>query len=693
MIEQTERYHAVTDPDYQDPYIDVDEQRERTLPDGTPITYRYIHGGFSAKKVKFSFCFPAKEKFEGRFYQYLSPYPGPDEELASLPHVGVDDKIAFSLSHGAYFVETNMGSAAAFGGAGEPMLIMKASSAAAEFSRKLAMDYYGCRRPFGYVYGGSGGSYKTFSCIENSSSWDGAVPYVIGSPVSLPNTITLHAQGQRVLRKCFSKIVDALDAGGSGDPYAGLSETERDMLREVTAMGFPPRAWFAEAIGRTDDGSLPVLEPMIKAMDPQYFQDFWTIPGYADGKPDSGARRDRLQFDGIAKSVILPEAGRASSENGGIGADGRNGVDTAWQKMMSDAKGGAIELETVPAGDLYLKGCKIHIESGKAKGKVLLLDHITEHWLLLGSCYGTDDIPAVLSLIQPGDKIRLDNSDYIAIQSYYRHQVPDQKSFHAWDQFRDPDGKPTLPQRRLLPASMMTGTGGTVQNGNFRGKVIALCAMMDESSCPWCGDWYRQTVIEAKGSDKDFRLYYMDRCMHGDLSTLVSSRTVNYVGALHQALLDVAAWVERGIEPPETTAYRLRDGQILLPASARERGGIQSVVELLANGSACAHVKVNEPVHFTAKAEVPEGCGSVTRIAYCFSDSAELIDPEAYAEEGAITHSAADGVSDVVRSETTHTYDKPGVYFASACAAASRIPGDPYTQILNLGRARIIVAE
>ena len=29
----------------------------------------------------------------------------------------------------------------------------------------------------------------------------------------------------------------------------------------------------------------------------------------------------------------------------------------------------------------------------------------------------------------------MDNSDYIAIQSYYRHQVPADLSFHAWDQF------------------------------------------------------------------------------------------------------------------------------------------------------------------------------------------------------------------------------------------------------------------
>ena len=106
------------------------------------------------------------------------------------------------------------------------------------------------------------------ACIENTSAWDGAAPFVIGSPVSLPNTITMHVQGQRVLRNAFPKILDALDAGGSGDPYEKLNQDEADMLRELTKMGFPPLAWYMEAKGVIDPGSLPVLMPGVKKMDP-----------------------------------------------------------------------------------------------------------------------------------------------------------------------------------------------------------------------------------------------------------------------------------------------------------------------------------------------------------------------------------------------------------------------------------------
>ncbi|MDO4337388.1 MAG: hypothetical protein Q4C91_04770 [Eubacteriales bacterium] len=300
-------YDPKLDPEYQDPYVDLDEMRSRTLPDGKLISYRYIHGGFRQKAVKFSFCFPVKEAFQNRFFQYLSPFPGPDEEDASLVKTGTNDKIAFSLVNGAYFVESNMGSASMFGESDEPQKVWKSSAAVASYSRIKASGIYGTDEYiYGFVYGGSGGGYKTMACIENTRVWDGAAPFVIGSPASLPNTITLHAQGQRTLRRVFRQIVDALDAGGSGDMYEGLTDDEQKMLREVTEMGFPPQTWFMEAGGEINDGSLPVLLPGVKTADPGYFEDFWKVPGYLGADPKSSAASDRLVFRGIVKSVHVP---------------------------------------------------------------------------------------------------------------------------------------------------------------------------------------------------------------------------------------------------------------------------------------------------------------------------------------------------------------------------------------------------
>ena len=129
-------YDAKLDPEFQNAFIDIDKQDSRKLPDGTEIPLRYIHGGFEGTAVRFSFFYPEKERYEGRFYQYLSPFPGPDEEIASISLTGGDDKIAFALTHGAYFVETNMGSAAIFTNSNDNTMTHRSSAAAAEYSRK-----------------------------------------------------------------------------------------------------------------------------------------------------------------------------------------------------------------------------------------------------------------------------------------------------------------------------------------------------------------------------------------------------------------------------------------------------------------------------------------------------------------------------------------------------------------------------
>ena len=682
-------YQAKLDPRYQHPFIDLEEKRERRLPDGTVLPYLYVHGGFEGTALKFAISYPEKDRFEGRFFQYLSPFPGPTEELASQVKSGEDDIIAFSILHGGYFLETNM-EAGNSNPMGDNTVVWKSSAAAAEYSRDKAKELYGCERPYGYVFGGSGGGYKTMACIENTNAWDGAVPYVIGSPVSLPNTITLHVQGQRVLRHVFRKIVDNMDAGGSGNMYDGLNETEAAMLKEIVQMGFDPRIWYCEANGQINDGSLPVLSPVVKMSDPTYFKDFWTVPGYMGSDPESSAVRDRLQFKSRVTRVHLPGAAAANDQE----IDDRNGVDSAWQKFLADPNGAFIELEEVPTGDdLYLQGVSVSPLTGEGVGMQFLLDKLEGNCVKLGLCFGMNDLAGALSKIKPGDEISLDNSDYIALQSYYRHQVPADLSFHAWDQFRDENGQPTLPQRKTVMGYFFTGTG-TVQDGNIQGKTIVVQSLMDESTCPWCADWYRGKVREAKGSEKDFRVYYMDRCMHGDVTFMENNMVTNYLGAHRQALVDLSAWVEKGIEPLPSSVYEYTGGLIVPAATAKERRGLQPVVSLCANGDACAHVKTGEAVCFTAYAEVPEGAGEVTAFDFGFEDNRDLpggIDAD-YPVKGEVERFEANGVS-AAKAAVSYTFDKPGTYYAAVRVKANRNGdvNDLFTQVKNLARAKVVV--
>lgn len=303
-----------------------------------------------------------------------------------------------------------------------------------------------------------------------------------------------------------------------------------------------------------------------------------------------------------------------------------------------------------------------------------------------------DDLTRTLSAVRPGDTLLLDNSDYIASQSYYRHQVPDDLSFHAWDQFRDEDGKPILPQRQNVMGSSFTGVGGP-QDGQIQCKVINIQALMDESTCPWCSDWYRRKIIESTGSDENHRNYFMERCMHGDTDARSNYMVVNYMGALRQALIDLADWVERGIEPLPRSGYTLgEDGQIHLDTDIHRRGGMQAEVSLTANGEKCARIRPGESVTLEIRARMPEGAGKVTEIRLCpvaengvFPEKdmwpASLV-PELYEESGI----------SCARAKTVVSYPEPGTYFA-ACRVASNRQGDKdalFTQVLNLDRVRII---
>ena len=687
-----EVYDAKLDPQFSADrgFIDIDEMRTRKLSDGTVLPYRYMHGGFTDTAVKFSFCFPVKEQYEGRFYQYLSPFPGPEEELASLQVTGEDDKIGFCLTHGAYYIETNMGSGAVFTNTDDNTMTYRSSAAAAEFSRVKAQEVYGYEhRPYGYVYGGSGGGYRTLACIENTNAFDGACPYVLGSPYAIPNCQTTRAFAERVLRNKLPQIIDAVDAGGSGDPYEGLNEEEAACLKEVTLFGYPLKSWFASA--DLNDGALPVLAPGVKAMDPDYFTDYWTKEGYLGADPDGSAVRDRICMDSEVRLIFSPGK-KAKLLGEETAVDSRNGVNDAWKKMISSdnsAEDPWMELTAVPEGDdIYTKGLVMTFLTGKAQGRQIQVGRFDDARVYFTEGFGMDSIADTLSLAEKGDKIHLDNSDYVAIQTYHRHQVPT-PDYKAWDQFRDADGNPLYPQEPLLVGPIFSSSGpGCKQDGLPQGRIISVAALLDEQAYPWQADWYRRKVASEHGGDESgiMRLWYFDNVLHDDQTASIDERRVTtYLAGLKQALIDLAAWVEKGIEPLPSSNYTVNVGHVIIPETADERGGIQPVVELTANGGKCARVKPGETVTLTAKAEVPVGAGYLTAVEWSFEDEQDFPDKGSFDLIGR-------GRAGIAKAE--YAYKKPGTYFAVVRVKSERT-GDRnalYTQIRNIDRVRIVVA-
>jgi hypothetical protein len=650
---------------YTEPFIDVDEWR-----DG-PVRHRYVHGGFKGTELLFSMYFPPKERYEGRFFQPLQAVSGSENTapMAMYQAFGMD----FAAASGGYLVESNQGSRNMYGGD------YRANAAVAQYSRELAAEMYGQHRPYGYVYGGSGGAFKTLGCVENTSGiWDGSVPFVHGSPLAIPNVFTVQAHAMRILWDKFPQIVDALDPGGSGDMYAGLNGEECEALLEVTRMGFPPRAWCnAKRIAFGYTGVFTTLVDRIVDGDPTYFEDFWTKPGYLGADPPESLERARIQHEAKIAGLVMPDEARAL---------GLPLTMPTSQTNSGVAFPAALRISDLPKGNL--QGASIIARSGAAKGHAFYIAGVIRDMVMIG--FGAGHFQAVAQL-RPGDDVQIDNSIYLASQTYHRHQIPT-PDYYVWDQFRRPDGAPLYPQRPKVLGQGEVQSGGATMSGSFNGKMIVLTALMDEAAYPWQADWYRSRVKAALGEQFEdrYRLYFIDNTMHTPQSAsqrdprpVVTTRVVSYRGALQQALRDLSAWVERGVVPPESTNYAVVDGQVHVPMAAAERKGLQPAVSALANGSKRADVEVGQSVDFSGVIEAPPGTGVIVKAEWDF--------------EGAGDYPFVAHIVPRSRVEVTeaHVFTKPGTYFPALRVTAQR-EGDattPYAQIKNLSRVRVVVTE
>jgi hypothetical protein len=150
---ESDRPMGLTDSLYLDPYVDVDEWRDE------PVRYRYVHGGFADTECRFSIYFPEAKRYQGRFFHPVMPVPGTEHGATEGLYTGY---IEFSVASGAYLVESNLGMARrALPGEDSTIAGYRASAAVAMYSRVLAAAMYGEHRPYGYVFGGSGGAYRT----------------------------------------------------------------------------------------------------------------------------------------------------------------------------------------------------------------------------------------------------------------------------------------------------------------------------------------------------------------------------------------------------------------------------------------------------------------------------------------------------------------------------------------------------
>jgi hypothetical protein len=676
-----------TDPLFNRPYVDVDEWRDM------PSRHRYVHGGFTGTEARFLILFPAKEQYQGRFFQHNTAIPTSELQAGNI--FG-GDFAGFCFASGAAAVVSNQGgfsNIAQFDGSGSDPAIgaYRVAAATAQYTRVLAQQMYGSHRTYGYAFGGSGGAYRTLSCAEHTDVWDGVVPYIHGNMQAWPSSYAGRARAQRTLKDKLALICDAIEPGG-GDIYAGLNEEERGILLEVTRLGFPVRTWvFHEAMGI---GPLTVLFQSIEGLDPSYFQDFWTKPGYLGFDHPESFKNVRVQHRTRVTRVILSNQAAAAGVPAPMGPGRGNTADpdTAWRNFQADYGSPlpvALQLESTPAIGSFLDMANINVMSGDSAGRWLVLGGISGNFAKLQYSPSGGNLRDITEKIRVGDEVQIDNSNILAYETIYRHELltPD---YYVGNQFRRADGTPIYPQRpHLINADLMKGASPTVPSGKFNCKMIVVQNLVDWDAHAWYADWYRTKVREHLGSrfESNYRLWYTDYATHGPIPD--PTRVIRYDGVLQQALRDVSAWAERGVAPPQETSYRVNDGQVVVPDTAAKRKGIQPVVTLHANGGVRADVRANQPVEFTAVIETPPGAGSVVLAEWDFDSTAKVVagDANRFPISEQFTPAAH------VTLKRSHTFSQPGTYFP-ALRVHSQRQGDastPYARVPNLARVRVVV--
>ena len=631
------------DPQFNEPYVEVNELRTQPMP------HRYVHGGFKGTDARFSFYFPPSERYEGRFFHNTYPM-ATTSDIGPFPiafDVAIGD-LGFTIASGAYYVQTNLGGADRAPPADPAIAAYRVNAAAAKYSRVVAAQIYGEHRPYGYLFGGSGGSYQVIGAAESTRGvWDGFVPFVMATPNAIPSLFTVRMHALRVLksRDKFRAVMEAINPGGSGDPFADLNAEERAALTEATLMGYPLRGWFNHET--LTSGYFYNVAPLMPMLDPTYVEDFWTKPGYLGSEPGASLAGERFQFDTQIAQVI---------------------------------EGPARQFVLMSVPDRDFADAHLVILSGASAGQSIPIASI--HANTIGFAFAANR--AAVNAVQSGDRVRIDNSWTLALQTYHRHQVPTPDMI-GWNQFRDASGKPIYPQREVLIGPIAAaGTAGCIPSGHLQGKMLVLQCLMDIDALAWQADWYRSQVKQALGSGfaDSFALWFIDHAQHDNPATKQArAHAVSFQGALQQALRDVSAWAEKGVRPADTQ-YEVNDSQVTVPATAPQRRGIQPVVELQANGGARTNVKVNQPVRFTATIEVPPNAGKVVAAEWDFEGTGDYPEP-----------SRIETPESVVRLSATHSFANPGTYFAVLRATSQR-QGDvatPYGRVQNIARVRVVV--
>jgi hypothetical protein len=669
------------------PYVDIDEDRQ------SPTPHRYVHGGFKNTETRFSLYFPPKDVYQGR----LMHSPGANMDGPGFENMWVEMGLSGGLDL-PFEAGAGLVASVPFPGynsePGDSTYAYRASAAAALQARQIAALVYGEEPHHMYIWGGSGGGARTIDCMENTDGiWDGAVPFmtagqrVNGHVAVFSAYYSVQTNVRRLLGSKVEQVIDALEPGGSGNPFDGLTDEQARELTTMFRLGYPRGSEFLLRDPTADIALWTWVVRDVVAADPYYFEHFWTESGYAGHDyPDRLTEFVLHEKVTVKRALTVSDlddpAVLASLDTGDAvgGASAFVGGLPILLRMLGGDTPVLVELDRPVHADVG--GARLRIESGAAAGRTLYA--LGGHGaVVVASTTGADEAQLAFTDVQPGDQITVDNRDFLAYGYYYRH--------HACSDEFLVDSVPIHPQD---PSFEWPSGWGAPPEGRLKGKVILVHHAQDPYVWPPDILSYNDTVTEVLGERRkdSFRFWFLDRAEHifppmkdeGPVP-VHSTRLINYTPGIAQALHDVIDWAENDVAPADDTGFEFtRDRAVVLADTAEDRKGIQPVLHATANGSIRAVVKVGEPVNFEVHAETPPGCGTIVSVEWDMEGRGDW----------PIELDGIDGKSTEVKLQTSYAFSEPGTYFPSVRASSHR-QGDLNSTIRrlpNIARVRVVVS-
>lgn len=669
-----------TDPDYNEATFVVDKTEQLTLevPGGSAIPYTQVTGHFPATRTtatlpphvrqsptlfqqNYVFRFPAREFWKNRSFEQQHPSGGGV----------VDNRMAFT--NGAFSVNWMSASTA------NAVASHRHEAAATKVAKAYANKLYGnTAKIYSYFWGCSGGGIVSMAAAENTVGvWDGVQPHCLG-PKGVGTFHSFQWQAHYTMAIPQAKrdaIAAAAAPGGTGDIYAGLNDEEKAVLDEFIAAGYP-----LPAIGNAFRSLVPLVDPIdIRIADPTYEDDFWSKPGYAGANPPGYLKAALIDSWATITDIIHGADGTPAvikfdpATLPRLGVTGDNYLE--FFVYEPDGKTRLIDPEAVggepsdnrrrfslqgkydpAAGTLAVTGTKADV-FGKSSP-------ITNSKLLLDG-------------LKVGGKVRVNNRFILAMYYYPRYSnIPGSRSH---DQYRNADGSPKYPQRAdisVLYGANYRTMGGRVETGEVKTKIMILEGMNDNLSWPIFNVSYAEEVQRALGAaraDKTMRFYLHDNGSH--------SAGAGEPGIFQQSMQDMMAWVEKGVVPPPSTRYTIRNGQVVPAPRAADRGGLQPVMTLAVDGANRAMVKANQPVNLVGELEMPPKTGKIVQYFWTVASA-----------DDAPTNLAAP--TQKVEVKRTLSFPTPGSYLVRLTVNGQRDGQvDPFNKTLlrNFKEVRIVV--